>query len=131
MFKMKYFVLATLICASTFASQDSYLDKAKNYSQKTVDFVKVNAKKAKNYAKNHKALTTTATVAGLAVFGMYEQKDDKGSFGKKLLWSPLIGIVCIFAKENSEGDVVLRYFPSQACKLYQWVTAKKATDNRI
>ena len=73
MFKMKYFVLATLICASTIAGQE---------------------KNKKNFVQRHKVLTGiaagTAAVGGLFAFSMfYLQKDDaKKTLAGKFLAAP-------------------------------------------
>lgn len=69
MFKMKYFVLATLICASTNAGQE---------------------KTKKNFVQRHKVLTgiaagTAATVVSLVAYSLYLQKDaTERSFAEKM-----------------------------------------------
>ena len=97
MLNFKQLILTSLVFASTFAKQDSYLDKAKNYSQKTVDFVKVNAKKSKEFVKKNKEyiyVGAVATVIGLGAYGSYRMDAAKTKDYKwysKMAISPFVG----------------------------------------
>ena len=99
MFKMKYFVLATLICVSTFAAQE---------------------KNKKNFVQRHKVLTGVGvTVGAFVAYSLYSQKHLNKSLTEKLVSTALDAAIVIedackaVSEKASKVKLFKRFFPKK------------------
>lgn len=141
MFKVNYLVLAALFFSSVFAKEESYLDKAKNYSNKALAFATLNAKKAaansklyankaKTYAWKHKiklgaGLAGWAGIAGTYGYYMGQEtaKKENWSLRKQILMSSISGTTRIIPDIRKFAGYISTNFKSNVTST--WDDIKK------